>query len=142
MCLSIHWTDDDEVWTLGNDIDAAFFDEVNEEDDPWADMPDLLPAENESGLKGTQTEFRVSNICGDEHDQITHRNGDDDLDPDASAPVIIHESIAFNWYSRFECSNGSVCMSETTTALMAATYKGSDAGRLIRFWCKSPHVAL
>jgi len=75
------WTEDDEVWTLGNDIDAAFFDEVNEEDNPWADMPDLLPVEDESGSKGTQTEFRVSNICGDEHNQITHQNGDDDLDP-------------------------------------------------------------
>ena len=28
------WMEDDEVWTLGNDIDTAIFDEVNEEDDP------------------------------------------------------------------------------------------------------------
>jgi len=47
------WTEDDKVWTLGNDIDVAFFDEVNKEDNSWADMPDLLPAEDESGLKGT-----------------------------------------------------------------------------------------
>ena len=40
------WTEDDEVWILGNDIDAVFFDKVNKGDNPWADMPGLLPAED------------------------------------------------------------------------------------------------